>query len=97
MANLVDVVIEPGSMRWTVSRNLVRHACGTALYCRDCEQLLDAPQSVLLTDGARAVVLCATCYGRAPRHLVAGAIEVLDGRLLFAKPPRAPRKRKGAR
>ena len=96
MANLMEVTIEPGTMQWMVSRNLVRHACGSAIFCRDCKQLLDAPQSVLLTDGARDVVLCATCYGKAPRHLRAGALEVLDGRLLFANPPQAPRKRKSA-
>lgn len=71
----------------TVYRNLVRHAAGTAIHCPHCQEILDAPTTVLLSDGERATrVSCAKCYGKPAGSFTAGSVEILDGRTLFGRP-----------
>ena len=85
--------MEPGSMQWTIARNLVKYAAGTAMFCPRCEAILDQSRTVVLSDGTRTVTMCDQCYGKSPGNIKRGSIEVYDGRVLFAKPRKAKRTR----
>jgi hypothetical protein len=76
-------------------RETVRYAASTAISCPDCGDILDQSRTVVVEGpsptGPRTAVRCARCWGRAPMVFDDGRWSVLDGRILFAPPPRAPR------
>lgn len=75
-------------------RELLRFAVQTDMTCPQCGAILDVSTSVLLEDTVRHqfALACAPCSGRAPFDGKLGCVEVYDGRVLFAKPPRKSRK-----
>jgi len=93
---MTDIIndLAPGTMRWTISRNLVKCAAGAAITCPSCGCIMDCSRTIIMSDGTREVVLCAKCYNKSPGNIERGCVTVLDGRVLFGETPRAPRKRK---
>lgn len=74
-----------------LNREALRYAAGRQMFCPCCERVLDCTDTVFAQDhsGKGAVlILCGACWGRAPWSGRSGALEVLDGRTLYA-----PRKR----
>lgn len=93
----METVTDPlDMMRVTVNRNLLKHACGTAMFCPQCQGILDAPRAVLITGPRGAWISCAGCWGKGPFQMDRAGWSVLDGRILFARAPRARRARKVA-
>ena len=85
-----------GSMQWTIARNLVKWAAGQTMFCPHCDRVLDCSRTIVASDGGRATItLCADCWGKAPGNFKSGSVEVWDGRVLFAKPARTKRTKKG--
>jgi len=75
-------------------RELLKFAVSQAMFCPHCGRILDVTSAVLLEDtkANRSAIACAQCSDRGPFDGAQGCIEVYDGRILFAKPKRAPRK-----
>lgn len=69
----------------TANRDLLAHACGTAMWCPRCETLLNAPEAVLWTVDGMFRVACAACF--TPADMDAADPGVMDGRLLWPDRP----------
>lgn len=78
-------------MARTLNRNLLKHSAGTAIFCPHCGQVADCRRWVVASLGERTHGLCAKCWDKAmqnpgiARH---PRLEVIDGRVLFARPKR---------
>ena len=46
----------------TLSRQAVRYAVQRAIFCPDCQHVLDTGKAILFTDTAMASVVCETCF-----------------------------------
>lgn len=68
----------------TAAREALRYAVSRAITCPCCGGVLDAKAAVLLTHGTDAAIACAACYGRPAGTFRAGAVDVYDGRTLWA-------------
>jgi hypothetical protein len=77
-------------MQTTINKGLVKYSAGRAIFCPHCQDIADAKRWVVATIGDRTLGTCAPCWDKA----IAGkalpeSIEVLDGRVLFARPRKA--------
>lgn len=79
-------------LQTTVNRNLVKYAVGLAIFCPRCENILDAKRAVVFPNSkGNNQVACGPCFDKADTGLVHGAMGgiVQDGRVLWARAPRA--------
>ena len=74
----------------TVNRNLLKYSAGRAIFCPCCGEVADAKQWVVATLGERTVSRCARCWDSATHRIgvFPPLLEVLDGRVLFARTKR---------
>ena len=80
----------------TINRNLVKYSAGQAIFCR-CGQVADAKQWVVASRGERTIGMCAPCWDSAcAAKPLPADIEVLDGRVLFARAKRGNRQQAGS-
>ena len=76
-------------MARTVNRNLLKYSAGRSIFCPHCQNIADARRWVVVTQGAKSMGLCAPCWDKSKRPTLPTDVEVLDGRVLFARPERA--------
>jgi hypothetical protein len=78
-------------MERTITRNLLKHAAGHAMFCPLCNRVLDAPTTVLVQAGEVIKTLCAPCYDTEllpklkARPGLFERCEITDGRFWFGK------------
>ena len=73
----------------TVNRNLLKYSAGQAIFCPKCGQVADCKNWVVATQSEHTVGLCASCWdAKASLRYLPASIEVLDGRVLFARAKR---------
>ena len=73
----------------TVNRNLLKYSAGQAIFCPVCSDVADAKSWVLVSHGERSKGLCTRCWDSAiATKPIPASVEVLDGRVLFARPKR---------
>ena len=87
---MADDPVVLSAMQLIVGRNLLRFACGVAIECPGCGDVLDCGRAVQFTFGndERRVemIRCAVCFDKFNKAAPAGAIaEVLDGRQLWRR------------
>ena len=84
-------------MQEQVSRELLRHAVSTAIFCPLCQGILDVRDAVLLSDEKRSAVACVPCFDRSPIKGKFASVEVYDGRILYPRKQKALKPRKGSK
>lgn len=66
------------------ARQLLRYAAGRNITCPHCGDVMDAAETVVLTDTTyHTVAMCAACWGHPVGNIQAGAVTVYDGRALY--------------
>ena len=81
-------------MEREVNKNLVKYAVGRAIFCPDCEVVLDYRRAVLITGVGKAGISCTKCWDKRKAALIKkhgdewtaailGELDVLDGRVLI--------------
>lgn len=77
-------------MQTTINKGLVKYSAGRAIFCPHCQDIADARRWVVATIGERTLGTCAPCWDKAiAGKVLPESIEVLDGRVLFARPRKA--------
>ncbi len=96
---MTSVTLET-EMQKTVTRNLLKFAAGTAMWCKYCDRILDARRAVLVSASESAGssplmerVMCATCFDKHAMRLAQLAqdrpdvtLKITDGRTLWDAP-----------
>ena len=86
------------AMERTCNRNLLKWHVGQVIFCPYCRKIMDCKRAVslevVIPEGTLSRCVCAPCYDIAVDELNRYAkqdgckLTVLDGRVLFARPPR---------
>lgn len=93
-----------GSMQWVVNRNSLAYSVGSTMFCpgMTCQKCLDVRNAVEVTisrDGRilRCFCCCGDCWDKARAGvekavaaLAGGRLEVIDGRVLYARSEQPP-------
>lgn len=78
--------VEEYSLRGEMTKNLLKWAAGSSIFCKGCERTMDWRRTVILETSKRTVVRCSKCFEATYRPMLvqagerANAIEVTDGR-----------------
>ena len=73
----------------TVNRNLLKYSAGRAIFCPCCGEVADARRWVVATFSERTISCCTRCWdAKASLRYLPASVEVLDGRVLFARAKR---------
>lgn len=85
-----------GPLRRQLAQEAVKYAAGRAIFCPSCRQVLDAPNTVLVTGQHKAGVACGPCFdqqlaqaGTTAEDLIDRGIDIDDGRKVFPVPQHA--------
>jgi uncharacterized Zn finger protein len=72
----------------TINRNLLKYSAGQAIFCPLCGCVADCRHWVVASAGDRTLSVCAHCFDKHTAGKDLSRVDVVDGRVIFARPRR---------